>query len=317
MTEISVIIPLLNEEENLALLHERLTAVLTPLDPAYEIIYVDDGSTDNSLALLEEIYAQDKTHVRIIEFRRNFGKTPGLVAGFDQAEGDILITMDADLQDDPDEIPAMIDELNKGYDLVAAWRKERQDRSKKKLSSKLFNYLVTKSTGTTFNDLNCGFKVYRRSVIKSIRLYSDLHRFVPLLAVWKGFRVTEKPVTHHERYKGESKYGTGRAFRGFMDLVMVLFLMRYARNPLRLFGWTGLLIFLGGVLINLYLAFLWFLRLAGAADIPPIGTRPLFTVGILSMILGFQLISIGLLGEMVRYYLYDPGEEYSIRQVWQ
>jgi glycosyltransferase involved in cell wall biosynthesis len=317
MTKISVIIPLLNEAENLELLHERLTAVLPPLDPDYEIVYVDDGSTDQSLTLLEEIYDKDKTHVRIIEFRRNFGKTAGLVAGFEQAEGDILITMDADLQDDPDEIPAMVAELDKGYDLVAAWRKERQDRSKKKFSSKLFNYLVTKSTGTTFNDLNCGFKVYRRSVIKSIRLYSDLHRFVPLLAVWKGFRVVEKPVTHHERHKGESKYGTGRAFRGFMDLIMVLFLMRYARNPLRLFGWTGIAIFMGGVLINLYLAFLWILRLMGTADISPIGTRPLFSVGILSMILGFQLISIGLLGEMVRYYLYDPGEEYSIRRVWQ
>ncbi len=317
MTEISVIIPLLNEEENLAVLHERLTAVLIPLDPSYEIVYIDDGSTDNSLALLEKLYEQDKTHVRIIEFRRNFGKTSGLVAGFEQAEGDILITMDADLQDDPDEIPAMIAELNKGYDLVSAWRTERQDQSKKKLSSKLFNYLVTKSTGTTFNDLNCGFKVYRRSVIKGIRLYSDLHRFVPLLAVWKGFRVVEKPVIHHERYKGESKYGTGRAFRGFMDLIMVLFLMRYARNPLRLFGWTGIAVFMVGVLINIYFAISWVLRLMGTADIPPIGTRPLFTVGILSMILGFQLISIGLLGEMVRYYLYDPGEEYSIRRVWQ
>ena len=316
MIDISVIIPLLNEEENIEPLYEKLTAVLSSLDSVYEIVFVDDGSSDNSLANLTQLYEEDEEHVRILELRRNYGKTGALVAGFEQATGEILITMDADLQDDPEEIPAMIEELNKGHDLVAAWRVNRQDPSKKMLSSRIFNYVVTKLTGTRFNDLNCGFKVYRREVIKSIRLYSDLHRYIPILAVWQGYKVVEKPVKHHPRHKGQSKYGTGRVARGVMDLIMVLFLVRYLRQPLRLFGWVGSIIFAGGGLINAYLAVLWLLRLFNLADVPPIGTRPLLSVGILGMVLGIQLISIGLLGEMLRYFTYRPKEEFSVRRVW-
>jgi glycosyltransferase involved in cell wall biosynthesis len=317
MTSISVIIPLLNEEENLVLLHERLTNVLTALNCSYEIIFIDDGSFDNSPQILQQLYKTDGAHVRIIEFRRNFGKTAALVAGFEEAKGDVVITMDADLQDDPGEIPQMLEVLHKGYDIVSAWRIDRQDRATKKLSSRLFNYLVTKSTGTTFRDLNCGFKVYRKEVIKSIRLYSDMHRFIPIIAVGQGYKVVEQAVSHHPRHSGRSKYGTRRASRGIIDLLTVLYLTKYARNPMRLFGWAGLAVFGVAFLACLYLAILWFLRLFGLTEVPPIGTRPLFFAGILGMILGFQLLSIGLLGEMVRYYTYNSTEEYSIKQVWK
>lgn len=316
MVSISVVIPLLNEADNLVLLHEKLSAALVPLDRPYQIIYVDDGSTDQSLAVLQQLHAQDQ-HVEIIELRRNFGKTAALVAGFELAEGEVIITMDADLQDDPAEIPGMLAVLDEGYDLVAAWRKQRQDNPGKRRSSAFFNYVASRLTGNRFHDLNCGFKVYRREVIQSIHLYSDLHRFIPMLAVWQGFRVTEKEVIHHPRYAGTTKYGYRRIFRGFTDLIMVLFITRYLRHPLRLFGWTGLIIFLGGGAINLYLAVLWFIRFLGLADVPPIGTRPLLAVGVLSMLLGIQLFSIGLLGEMIRYFTFRPSQEYSVRRIWR
>jgi len=316
MKQISVIIPLYNEEENLRLLHQRLTETLSSLDDSYEIVFVDDGSLDDSLCILRELHKGDSEHVRIVEFRHNFGKTAALVAGFQIAQGDILITMDADLQDDPAEIPGMLAELDKGNDLVAAWRKQRMDTQQKRLSSRIFNAVVSRVAGIKLHDLNCGFKVYRRSVIETVRLYSDLHRYVPVLAAWQGFKVTEKEVIHHPRHAGVSKYGPGRVLRGFMDLIMVLFITKYLRYPLRLFGWIGFLIFSGGGLINFYLACLWLIRFLNLADIPPIGTRPLLSVGILGMILGIQLISIGLLGEMLRYFTYKPDDEYSIRRIW-
>jgi glycosyltransferase involved in cell wall biosynthesis len=316
ISKISVIIPLLNEEENLAPLYQRLTQVLAALPYAYEIVFVDDGSSDGSLRILTGLHAQDPDHVRIVEFRRNFGKTAALVAGFQVATGDVLITMDADLQDDPDEIPGMLAELEQGNDLVAAWRVERMDNQQKRLSSRIFNWVVSRVAGRHFHDLNCGFKVYRREVIDSVRLYSDLHRYIPVLAVWQGFRVVEKPVTHHPRHAGESKYGPGRVARGFMDLIMVLFVTKYLRHPLRLFGWLGVAVLSGGAVINFYLGVLWLIRSLNLADIPPIGTRPLLAVGVLAMILGVQLISLGLLGEMMRYFAYRPEEEYTIRRLW-
>jgi glycosyltransferase involved in cell wall biosynthesis len=316
MTKLSVIIPLLNEEENLALLYQRLTTILSDLSPEYEIVFVDDGSRDDSLRVLTDLHEQDLSHVRVVEFRRNFGKTAALVAGFQVADGDVLITMDADLQDDPDEIPSMLAELDKGNDLVMAWRVQRMDNQQKRLSSRIFNWVVSRAAGRQFHDLNCGFKVYRREVIESVRLYSDLHRYIPVLAVWQGFRVVEKPVVHHPRHAGETKYGPGRVARGFMDLIMVLFITKYLRHPLRLFGWLGVAVLSGGAVINFYLAVLWLVRSLNLANIPPIGTRPLLAVGVLAMILGVQLISLGLLGEMLRYFAYRPEEEYTIRRVW-
>ena len=317
MSNVSVVIPLLNEEDNLALLHERLTAVLSALGCTYEIVYVDDGSTDNSLEVLQGLLQADPAHVKIIELQRNFGKTTAMVAAFENTSGEVIITMDADLQDDPNEIPGMLETLDEGNDLVVAWRKERMDRAKKKLSSRIFNKAVSKLAGIPLHDFNCGFKVYRHTVIKSIRLYSDLHRFTPVLAAWNGFRVAERPVVHHPRHSGKSKYGTGRVLRGFMDLIMVLFITRFLRQPLRLFGWLGVTVFGFGVLLNSYFAILWFSRFLDLATVAPIGTRPLFSVGRLSLILGIQLISIGLLGEMIRYFTYRPNEEFVIRKVWQ
>jgi len=290
--------------------------VLTSSPHSYEIVFVDDGSTDNSLKVLQGLLECDPDHVKIVELQRNFGKTTAMVAAFQNARGNIIVTMDADLQDDPNEIPGMLETLNEGNDLVVAWRKERMDKAKKKLSSRIFNKTVSNLAGVSLHDFNCGFKVYRHTVIKSIRLYSDLHRFTPVLAAWNGFRVTERPVVHHPRHAGESKYGTGRVLRGFMDLIMVLFITRFLRQPLRLFGWLGVGVFSLGVLLNVYFATLWLIRFLGLAAIAPIGTRPLFSVGILSLILGIQLISIGLLGEMIRYFTYRPSDEYVIRKVW-
>ncbi len=315
MKQLSVVVPLLNEEGNLEPLHGRLAETLGQLGTSYEIVFVDDGSTDDSVSVLTRLLEADGEHVRVVELRRNFGKTAALVAGFEYAKGEMIVTMDADLQDDPGEIPAMMAKLQEGHDVVMGWRVDRRDRATKKLSSRLFNFLVRKSTGTSYRDLNCGFKAYRREVLQSVRLYSDMHRFIPILAAAEGFRVVEMPVKHHPRHSGRSKFGTGRAARGFIDLLTVLYLTTFGRNPLRLFGWIGLTTFAFGAAVSLYLAFLWVLRFLGAADVAPIGNRPLFFAGLIGMILGFQLISIGLIGEMIRYYTYRPSAEYSVRRV--
>ncbi len=313
---ISVVIPLFNEEDNLKLLHEKLTNVLTTLNQSYQIIFVDDGSTDGSAAILAELFEHDTT-VQVIHFRRNFGKTAALTAGFRYSRGDIIITMDADLQDDPSEIPAMLAKLNEGYDLVAAWRHQRQDPLDKTWPSQLFNRAVSFFSGLPLHDFNCGFKIYRRVVTEQIPLYSDFHRFVPVLAAGQGFRVTELAVQHHPRQFGVSKYGLERTIRGLLDFINVLFMTTYLKHPLRLFGSSGLLMFALGSFIELYLASLWFLREWFMVTVGPIGTRPLFTVGILAMILGIQLVSTGLLGEMLRYFTFQPEQEYSINKILQ
>ena len=313
---VSLVIPVLNEAGNLVSLHQRLTASLQGTGRPHEILFVDDGSSDVSPAILEDLFRQDPTHVRVLIFRRNFGKTAALSAGFAHARGQVIITMDADLQDDPAEIPAMLSKLEEGYDLVAAWRVDRQDALGKTLPSRFFNFVVSRLTDVPLHDFNCGFKVYRRAVTESVRLYGDLHRFIPVLAHQQGFRITELPVAHHPRYAGSSKYGGRRIPQGFLDFGAVLFLTNYLRRPLHLFGAAGLAVFGLGLLTNLYLAVLWLLReVGGVASIGPIGTRPLLIAGVLAMILGIQLISIGLLGEMVRYFSFRPGEEYAIRRI--
>ncbi len=312
--QLSIVIPVFNEEGNLQLLHQQLTKVLTGLARPYEIIFVNDGSSDGSAEILTGLFAQDVA-VQVINFRRNFGKTAALTAGFRHSRGDIIITLDADLQDDPAEIPALLARLEEGYDLVAAWRYHRHDPIDKTWPSRLFNWAVAAFTGIRLHDFNCGFKVYRRTVTEQIPFYSDFHRFTPVLAAHQGFRLTEVPVQHHPRHSGSSKYGLRRTGRGLLDFVTVLFLTTYLKHPLRLFGTMGLAIFGLGGLIELYLAGLWLLRAAGLAEVPPIGTRPLFTVGILAMILGIQLFSTGLLGEMLRYFTFRPEQEYSIEKI--
>jgi glycosyltransferase involved in cell wall biosynthesis len=306
---ISFVIPLLNERDSLKPLHRAVTRSVESLLTAYEIVFVDDGSTDESLAVLQDLHQADPEHVRVIQFRRNFGKTAALTAGFALARGEILVTLDADLQDDPGELPKLLTKLDEGYDLVVAWRAHRQDSISKRWPSRLANATVSTLTGVKLHDLNCGFKVYRRGVVQDLKLYGELHRYIPVLAHWKGYRVTEVPVTHHPRRYGQSKYGAGRLARGYIDFLSVLFLTTYLKRPMHLFGLTGSAIAAVGVVIMLYLTGLWLIE-------GGIGWRPLLFFGITALVVGVQLISIGLLGEMLRNVTFKAEEEYYIRQIW-
>ena len=306
--EVSVVVPLLNEEENIQPLYQALRETLEGLDKRYEIVFIDDGSTDHSYEVLERLHAEDQKHVRVTQFRRNFGKTAALASGFNQSRGEVIVTLDADLQDDPGEIPNLLALLEEGYDLVSAWRRYRKDPLSKTLPSRIFNGVVCTLTGVKLHDLNSGFKAYRREVAQGVKIYGELHRFIPVLAHWQGYRVGEVEVVHHPRRHGQSKYGLSRLGRGFVDFLVVLFLTYYLRRPLQLFGTIGALLSTAGFAIGLYLTVLWF---SGQG----IGWRPLLFLGILFMIVGVQLISIGLLGEMIRNFAYQPEEEYSVRRV--
>jgi glycosyltransferase involved in cell wall biosynthesis len=309
---ISVVVPVYNERESLQLLYDALTAELLKVGTSYEIIFVDDGSNDGSFDTIAKLHADD-SHVHVIRFRRNFGKTPALVAGFQRARGDVIFTMDADLQDDPTEIPRFLEKLDEGYDLVSGWKYPRHDPITKTLPSFIFNrVLVSTTTGVKLHDMNCGFKAYRREIIEDIKLYGELHRFIPVLAQQRGFQVTEVKVHHHERKFGKSKYGFGRFLRGFLDLLMVLFLMSYLKTPLRLFGSLGLLSLLAGIAVDLYIVADRFLPFGSHQEIH---NRPLLFVGILLIIFGVSFILTGLQSEMIRHFAYHPEEEYSVRQV--
>jgi glycosyltransferase involved in cell wall biosynthesis len=306
---ISFVIPLLNEEDSLGALYEAIGAVVESMPVAFEIIFVDDGSTDGSAKALQDLYHADRAHVRVIQFRRNFGKTAALSAGFALARGEIVVTLDADLQDDPNELPKLLAKLDSGYDLVGAWRAHRQDSISKKWPSKVANTTVSKLTGLKLHDINCGFKVYRNEVVKDLKLYGELHRYIPVLAHWRGYRVTEEQVTHHPRRFGASKYGARRLARGYIDFLSVLFLTTYLRRPMHLFGMAGSIVAALGMLIMLYLAALWVIQ-------GGLGWRPLLFFGITALVVGIQLISVGLLGEMLRNATFQAEEEYSIRQIW-
>ena len=243
----------------------------------------------------------------MLRFRRNFGKTAGLAAGFDTCRGDIIFTMDADLQDDPAEIPHFLDKLAEGYDLVSGWKQKRHDPISKTLPSKIFNSVVSSATGVKLHDIDCGFKAYRREVTEELKLYADLHRFIPVMAHWRGFSVAEIPVQHHPRKYGKSKYGLRRYARGALDFFKVLFLTRYMQKPLHLFGSIGAGITMVGVILSLYLTEQHFSN-------GNIGGRPLLDFAVLFIITGVQLFSLGLLGEMLRHVSYRRAEEYSIRQ---
>jgi glycosyltransferase involved in cell wall biosynthesis len=308
---ISVVIPVFNEEESLLPLYETLSASLGAVGRSYEIIFVDDGSRDGSFTVLKALHERDP-RVRAICFRRNFGKTPALVAGFANARGDVVFTMDADLQDDPTEIPQFLAKLDEGYDLVSGWKYPRHDPITKTLPSFFFNRMVGVTTGVKLHDMNCGFKAYRREILDELKLYGELHRFVPVLAQQRGFRVTEVKVRHHKRKYGKSKFGARRFMRGFLDLLMVLFLMSYLRTPLRLFGLIGLLATLAGLAVDLYVVADRFLPF-GSGE--PIHNRPLLFVGIMLLIFGVSFILTGLQSEMIRHFAYRPQDEYSVRQV--
>jgi glycosyltransferase involved in cell wall biosynthesis len=302
---LSLVIPLRDEAENLPTLYAEIASALAGID--YEIVFVDDGSRDGSRRVLRALY-RDDPRVRVIGFRRNFGKTAALAAGFQSARGELIATLDADLQDDPAEIPSMINQLDSGADLVAAWRSTRHDPWTKRLPSRVFNWMVASTTGIHIHDFNCGLKLYRREVTREIKLYGDLHRFIPVLAHWKGYRVTEMSVEHRPRLHGQSKYGFRRFFGGLLDFAKVLFLTKYLDRPLQLFGWTGLLVLAIGVCTGGYLVAL---QIAGES----IGRRPLLTLCILLIIAGIQLISTGLIGEMIRHVSFRSEEEYSVDEV--
>lgn len=303
--DISVVIPLLDEKDSLPELYQKLRAVLDSLDSSYELIFVDDGSRDGSFDVLKELREADP-RVKVIQFRKNYGKSAALSVGFKAASGDIIFTIDADLQDDPQEIPNLLRKLEQGYDLVSGWKRKRRDPLIKRLSSRLFNRVTSMLTGIKIHDLNCGLKVYRREVIQAIKLYGQLHRFLPVLAHWDGFRVGEVVVRHHPRKYGRTKFGLSRYSAGFFDLITVMFLTRYNRRPLHLFGIAGLVSFLAGFGISLYLTIQ---RLTAARYL---SNRPLLFLGVLLIIVGVQFVSIGLLGEMITRSSRDL-EEYSIK----
>jgi glycosyltransferase involved in cell wall biosynthesis len=307
---ISFVIPVFNEEESLEPLHQAVTAAAASLPYAYEILYIDDGSSDRSPAVLQELFARDHEHVRAIQFRRNFGKTAALTAGFGRARGEIIVTLDADLQDDPAEVPKLLAKLDEGYDLVGAWRAHRQDQISKRWPSRFANRTVSTLTGIKLQDLNCGFKVYRREVVKDLKLYGELHRYIPVLAHWRGYRIAEVPVTHHPRRFGRSKYGFRRLGRSYIDFLSVLFLTTYLKRPMHLFGTAGTAMAGVGMVIMLYLAALWLIE-------GYIGWRPLLFFGTTALVVGIQLISVGLLGEMLRNTTFCAEDEFVIRQIWE
>ncbi|HZU11206.1 MAG TPA: glycosyltransferase family 2 protein [Chloroflexota bacterium] len=305
---VSLVIPVMDEEESVTVLHEQLTAVLDSLDVPSEIIYVDDGSRDGTLDRLTDIFRAD-SRVHVLALRRNFGKTAALVAGFTEARGDTVITLDGDLQDDPAEIPRFLAALEDGYDLVSGWKRVRHDPASKTMPSRLFNATVRHFTGIPLHDFNCGFKAYRREVLDDVKLYGELHRFIPVLAFRRGYRIGELEVTHHPRRFGRSKFGAARLFKGLLDFLKVLFLTRYMQRPLQLFGMLGLLLSAAGALGFLYL---FVLKVLGQSIFQSHGPL-LFLSGIL-IVTGLQLFMLGLLGEMMRHYAYQPEEEYSVKR---
>ena len=302
----SVVISLLNEEKSLLELYQKLTGVLSKLSPDYEIIFIDDGSTDNSYDVLHSIKSRDNK-VKVFRFQKNYGKAAALNLGFFESRGNIVLTMDADLQDDPNEIPKMVSKLNEGFDVISGWKKNRKDPFFGKIiPSKIANFVTSLLTGVKIHDINCGIKCFRRAVVKSINVYGELHRYIPALAAYEGYKVGEVEVLHHPRKFGKSKYGISRFFYGFFDLLTVMFVSKYTHRPLHLFGIVGLLFFAVGVGIDLYLTIYWF---QGAG----IGNRPLLFLGILLIILGIQFTSIGLLGEMIVNFSKIEKKSYKIR----
>jgi glycosyltransferase involved in cell wall biosynthesis len=305
MVAVSVVIPVYNEEESVDALCDKLSTSLSRLNRTYEIILVDDGSTDRTWDLLAARAAND-AHIRLIRFRRNFGQTAAMSAGFHHAKGEIIVTLDADLQNDPDDIPLLLDRMDQGYDVVSGWRRDRKDPFiHRRLPSMLANGLISRITGVHLHDYGCTLKAYRANVIQDVHLYGEMHRFIPALARWVGGKVDEVVVQHHARQYGQSKYGLSRTFRVVLDLITVKFLMRYSLGPMQIFGKIGLYFLLPGV-------FLFALMILGHASYLLFGTelgselvkRPFWLISTVMLIfLGMQFISMGLLAEIqIRTY---------------
>jgi glycosyltransferase involved in cell wall biosynthesis len=304
------VVPIYNEEESIPHLYERLTTELDTLGYPYEIIAIDDGSRDRSFALLRDLAARDE-RLRVVRFRRNFGQTAGFSAGFRRALGEVVVTIDADLQNDPADIGTLLTRLDEGYDVVSGWRAHRQDPFwNRRLPSQIANRLISWATGVYLHDYGCSLKIYRRDVLENIQLYGELHRFIPAIASWQGVEVAEVPVNHQARQFGSSKYGISRTVRVLLDLLTVRFLLSYGTRPMQIFGLIGLLSIMAGLGISLYLAFLKLAYNEALAD------RPLLLLGVLFIILGVQFISMGLLGEMVvrTYYETQQKDIYVVRE---
>jgi glycosyltransferase involved in cell wall biosynthesis len=288
---ISVVVPLFNEQRSLEELYRQIANALEPQEQSFEVIFVDDGSTDGSMAVLAQLHAEE-SNVVVVHLRRNFGKAAALQAGFLEARGDIVVTIDADLQDDPAEIPQLLAKLDEGFDLVSGWKSRRNDPFSRRLLSRIFNWAVGLVSGVRLHDVNCGLKAYRAEVVRGMRIYGELHRFIPILASYRGYRVAEISVNHRPRQHGRSRYGLERYVRGFFDLLSVTFMGRYRHRPLHLFGGIGLLLGLAGFGCLLYLTVI---KIFGAG----IGERPLLTLGVLLLVVGIQLVSLGLLSELI------------------
>jgi glycosyltransferase involved in cell wall biosynthesis len=308
---LSVVIPLYNEEESLPELHTALSREMEKLGLPYEILYVDDGSRDRSFEYLRMCQEKDPDHVRVIRFRRNFGQTAAIAAGFHHARGQVVVTLDADLQNDPKDIGRLLDLIREGYDVVSGWRLDRKDRwLTRKLPSYLANRLISRLTGVHLHDYGCTLKAYRKEVVDNLNLYGEMHRFIPALASWMGVRVGEIPVAHHPRRFGKSKYGLSRTIRVVLDLINVKFLLSYSTRPIQVFGGIGFLSFTGGLITE------------GAAILMKVYEKvdltgnPLLYLGILLLFIGVQFVTLGLLGEMIiRTYHESRGKPiYVVRQ---
>jgi len=309
--DLTIVIPVFNEAESIRALYAQLKKALDETGRSYEIITVDDGSRDDSFAALKELHLQDP-QVKVIRFRRNFGQTAAFAAGFDYAQGDVVITMDADLQNDPADIPLLLAEMEKGYDVVSGWRQKRKEPFlSRRLPSMVANWLISTVTGVHLHDYGCSLKAYRLEVVKGVQLYGELHRFIPALASWMGVSVAEVPVQDRARRFGRSKYGISRTIKVLLDLIAVRFLLGYSTRPIQIFGGVGLVSMLVGTVLGLYLSFV---KLVLGQQI---GSRPLLLLAVLLILVGVQLIGMGLLGELVvrAYYEAQGKRIYAVREL--
>lgn len=312
---VSFVLPVLNEEESLVELHEKITAVMAERDETYELVFVDDGSTDGSYQVMQQLAEKDD-RVRIVRFRRNFGKAAAYHAGFRAASGDFVITMDTDLQDEPGEIPIFLDELEKGTDMVVGWKHEGKGVAERRLPSKFFNMVLRRVTGLQLHDFNCPFKGYRRELLQEIHVHGELHRYIPVLADARGFSITEVKVKNLPRQHGTTKYGWERYIRGMLDLVTVVFITRFAQRPMHLLALGGIVSGLLGAFILFCLGFSHLLYMFGALGetISPLRDRPLLSLGVLLAIVGVQFVSMGLLAElMVQGFGKSTDDAYSVK----
>jgi len=296
--KISVVVPVYNEEENVELLYKKIKDVMIKNKYEHEIIFVDDGSRDKTFEIMKRI-AQNDNDFKVIKFRRNFGQTSAMAAGFDYATGDIIVSMDGDLQNDPEDIPKLLEKLEEGYDVVSGWRKDRQDETKRVVLSKMANWLIGKITKVRLHDYGCSLKAYNSDVAKNLHMYGELHRFIPVLANIYGAQITEIPVRHHKRQFGKSKYNLTRTFRVIVDLILMYFMQKFMTRPIHFFGIAGFFLFVLGFSIDAYLAFE---KIFFGINI---GNRPLLLMGVLFIISGINLGGIGIISEFLTRIYYE------------